>query len=231
MKVLGIIPARSGSKGIPGKNIKLLDGKPLLAYTAESALNSSLLSKVIVSTDSDEIASVARKHGLEVPFLRPPDLATDSTPTLPVVLHCLHELELRGFTFDAVCLLQPTTPFRRPELIDDGIRLFQQTGCDSLVSVLEVPDEFNPHWTFEPSKAGLLTISTGESSIIPRRQELPKAYHRDGALYITRTEILQRDKSLYGTKIGYIISDPKNHINLDTMEDWEYAEKLVLQFR
>src|SRR5438477_7168262 len=121
MRVLGLIPARGGSKGVPGKNIRMLGGKPLLQYTAESALRSARLTKTILSTDDDRIAEVGRTCGLEVPFIRPAELAEDSTPTLPVIKHALEWMEDQGMRFDAVCLLQPTSPFRKSSDIDGCI--------------------------------------------------------------------------------------------------------------
>src|SRR5262249_44411537 len=115
MRVLGLIPARGGSKGVPRKNLKLLCGQPLLLYTAREALASHKLSRVILSTEDPEIAAVGRQHGLEVPFMRPPELAEDSTPTLPVAQHAIRWMEQSGERFDALCLLQPTNPLRRTE--------------------------------------------------------------------------------------------------------------------
>lgn len=135
MKILGLIPARGGSKGIPGKNIKALGGKPLLAYTFDSAQESKLLSKVILSSDDSDIIAVANQIGLEVPFTRPENLANDQSPTLPVIAHALRFFEEKGEKFDAVCLLQTTYPFRRKGLIDDAIKEFIRTDAEALVSV------------------------------------------------------------------------------------------------
>lgn len=227
MKILGLIPARGGSKGIPGKNIKPLQGKPLLGYTLDSARKSSLLSRVILSSDDPEILQVAQQIGLETPFIRPSDLAADASPTLPVIIHALNFFAEKGEEFDAVCLLQVTTPFRRKGLIDEAIQKFIETQADALVSVLPVPHEFNPHWIFEPNSDGLLSISTGEKKIIPRRQDLPPAYFRDGSIYLTKTSVLLNQNSLYGEKLAFILGDKESYVNLDTMSDWEKAEDLV----
>lgn len=226
MNILGLIPARGGSKGIPGKNIRKLGGKPLLQYTADSAFGSRYLSAVILSSDDQEIISVAKRLNLKAPFVRPENLAQDSTSSLEVVLHALHHAEEQGEEFDAICLLQPTTPFRQEGLIDAAIEKFVEGGYDSLISVRQVPDDFNPHWIFEEDQ-GLLKIATGEEQIISRRQELPKAYHRDGALYLTRTEVLRKQKSLYGKKIGFIDTTGAPYVNIDLPEDWEKAEELL----
>ena len=226
MKVLAIIPARGGSKGVPGKNIKLLGGKPLLQYTFDSAKQSTLLSKIILSSEDDSIIAMAQELGLEVPFVRPAALATDQATSISVVQHAVQYLEEQGTFFDAVCLLQPTSPFREKDFVDRAIQKFIDTEVDTLLSVLPVPHEYNPHWVFEENEAGYLKIATGENEIIGRRQELPKAYHRDGSLYITKTETLKKE-SFFGKKISYIESNKEFYVNIDTFKDWEMAEKLL----
>ena len=226
MKILGLIPARGGSKGIPGKNIKLLGGKPLLAYTAESVKESKLLEKVILSSDNEKIIAVARELGIDVPFVRPTELAGDEAGSLEVIVHALNYLKARGEEFDTVCLLQPTTPFRSNGLIDEAIEKFRKGDYDSVISVREVPEDFNPHWIFE-EKYGTLKIATGEKEIIKRRQDLPKAYHRDGAIYITKTSTLLEQNSLYGDKIGFIDTNNDPYVNIDRLKDWEEAEKMI----
>jgi len=225
--ILAIIPARGGSKGIPGKNMNLLGGKPLLEYTVEAARESKLLSRVILSSDDHAIINLAKSIGLEVPFLRPAHLATDSSGSLEVVQHALAFFEEKGETFDAVCLLQPTTPFRESGSIDAAIQQFVDSGYDSLVSVREVPEEYNPHWVFEADETGCLHIATGEKELIKRRQELPKAYFRDGSVYLTRTEVILKQYSLYGNRMGYIVSKGEPYVNLDTSEDWKQAEREI----
>lgn len=230
MRILAIIPARGGSKGIPEKNIKLLDSKPLLSYTNEIALQSKLLTEVIVSSEDDKIIEIAKTLGVKVPFVRPTELAQDNTPTIDVIIHALEWYKNKNIFFDAVCLLQVTSPFRTVAFLDKAIEKFIQTGCDSLVSVQKVPHEFNPHWAFEVNDDGNLKIATGETEIISRRQELPMAYHRDGSIYITKTEVLLQQHSLYGKSISYIESDPEFYVNIDTLEDWEKAEEMLKNF-
>ena len=227
MRILAIIPARGGSKGVPGKNIKLLNGKPLLAYTSEIALQSKQLAEVIVSTEDAQIIEVAKRLGLQVPFIRSMALAQDDTPTIDVIVHALEWYEEQAVFFDAVCLLQVTSPFRTVEFLDQAIQKFIQSGCDSLVSVQKVPHEYNPHWTFEENAEGNLQLATGENEIISRRQELPVAYHRDGSIYITKTEVLLNQNSLYGKSIAYIESESQFYVNIDTLEDWEKAEMMI----
>ncbi len=225
MKILGLIPARGGSKGIPGKNIRLLGGMPLLQYTYEAGRKSGKLSALILSSDDPEIIAVAKNIGLEVPFVRPAELSGDATTSLEVILHALESVEEKGEAYDAVCLLQPTTPFRREGLIDAAIEKFINGGYDSLVSVREVPAEFNPHWVFEQD-GELLKVATGEEQIITRRQDLPRAYHRDGAIYLTRTKVL-KGGSLYGNRIGFLDTTGSPYVNIDLPKDWEKAEALV----
>ena len=227
MKILAIIPARGGSKGVPGKNIKFLNGKPLLGYTAEIALQSKYLTEVIVSTEDEQISTVAKSLGIQVPFIRPMALAQDNTPTIDVIVHALKWYESRNVFFDAVCLLQPTSPFRTVEFLNEAIEKFTLRACDSLVSIQRVPPEYNPHWAFEVNEDGNLKIATGEAEIISRRQELPLAYHRDGSIYITKTEVLLKEHSLYGKSIAYIESAADFYVNIDTMEDWKKAEEMV----
>ena len=226
MKILGIIPARGGSKGLKRKNLLPLGKKPLLQYTWESAKNSKLLTKVILSSEDVEIIEVAKGLGLEVPFKRPEHLSQDTTTSLEVVKHALHYFKEKGELFDAVCLLQPTTPFRESELIDKAIQKFISDSPDSLVSVREVPHEYNPHWIFE-EKNGRLSIATGEKEIISRRQELPKAYFRDGAIYLTKASMIVDQNSLYGKNIGFIDTTDSPYVNIDTPSDWEKAESIL----
>jgi len=228
MRILGLIPARGGSKGVPKKNIKLLGRMPLIEYTINSAKESHFLTEIVVSTDDEEIAIAAEVSGCKPPFIRPAVFAQDTSTSLEVVQHALSFYEEQQIFFDAVCLLQPTNPFREKGFIDNAIDKFITSKADCLVSVLEIPHEYNPHWSFEETAIGLLKIATGESQIISRRQDLPKAFHRDGSVYITKTAAI-KNGSLYGNSIAYIESNPQFHVNIDTMKDWEKAEKLLTQ--
>ena len=226
MRILGLIPARGGSKGVPKKNIKLLGRKPLIEYTIDSAKESTMLTQIVVSTDNEEIAIAAEVYGCKPPFIRPAELAEDTSTSLEVVQHAIAFFEAQNIFFDAVCLLQPTSPFREKGCIDKAISQFINTNADCLVSVLPIPLEYNPHWAFEETENGLLKIATGETTIIPRRQALPKGFHRDGSIYVSKTEVI-KNGSLYGNKIAFLESNPEFHVNIDTMEDWEKAEKLL----
>lgn len=230
MKILGIIPARGGSKGVPDKNIKVLDGKPLLAYTVEAAKNSKLIDRVVLSSNDDEIIEIAKNLNLEVPFKRPDLLAQDNSGSLEVVQYAVDYFEKNNKFYDAVLLLQPTSPFREKGFIDEAIQKFINSKADALVSVLPVPHQYNPHWVFEEDQVGYLKISTGETQIVKRRQELPPAYFRDGSIYITKTGII-KEGSFYGGKLTYIKSNPELYVNIDSIEDWNKAEKLAKTFK
>jgi CMP-N-acetylneuraminic acid synthetase len=227
MRVLGIIPARGGSKGVHRKNIKLLCGKPLLAYTAEAALAAARLTKTILSTEDNEIADIGRSLGIDIPFMRPAELAEDATATFPVILHAVTRLESLGEYYDAVCLLQPTNPLRRAEDIDNCIELMETTGADSVVSILPVPAAYNPKWVYWRSPDGGMTLSSGDDEPVKRRQDLPPAFHREGSVYVTRRSVLTEYENLYGRNVrGYEI-DEANSINIDTTEDWNRAEDMI----
>ncbi len=227
MRVLGLIPARGGSKGVPHKNRKKLLGKPLLAYTIEAAKNATGLDRIIFSSEDAQLQQMARDYGAEVPFSRPAQLAQDHSGSLEVVQHALRSLADQGQHYDAVCLLQVTCPFRTTHLIDTAIAKFKQSNTDALVSVLKVPHEYNPHWVFEADATGRLQLATSDKEIIKRRQDLPDAFIRDGAIYITKTEVILNQHSLYGASLSYVLSDPDRHVNIDTIEDWQKAEALA----
>jgi CMP-N-acetylneuraminic acid synthetase len=227
VKVLGIVTARGGSKGVPRKNVALLAGRPLLAYTAQAALSAQRLSRLILSTDDEEIAEVGRSCGLDVPFLRPAELAQDHTPTLPVLQHAVSWLEAQGQRFDAICLLQPTNPFRRAEDIDACIDLLESSGADAVVSVLPVPHEYNPHWVYQEDSEGILRLATGETAPIARRQDLPAAFHREGSVYVTRRDVLMQGNSLYGSRVVGYPMDPARSVNIDRAEDFARAAQMA----
>lgn len=229
MRILGLIPARGGSKGIPKKNIKLLGKLPLIDYTINAAKDSELITQIVVSTDDEEIAIAAEIAGFKPPFVRPSVFAQDTSTSLEVVQHAIQYFEGQNIFFDAVCLLQPTTPFREKGFIDAALERFISSNADCLISVLPIPHEYNPHWAFEENQKGFLSIATGEEKIISRRQDLPKSFHRDGSVYITKTNII-KEGSMYGKSISYIESNSKYHVNIDTMDDWEKAEKIITHY-
>ena len=225
MKILGIIPARIGSKGVKKKNIKLLNGKPLISYTYENAKNSKQINRLIVSTESKEIKKVCTRLGLDVPFLRPSALSMDDTPTIDVVKHAIKEMEKNGEYYGAICLLQTTTPFRDKNLIDSAIKKFKIKNCDSLVSVQKVPNKYHPNWMFQSDGDGFLYRNKHQGRLVSRRQDLDYVFYRDGSLYLTATKTIKNHSDLYGNKIAFIEHKPVFHVNIDTNTDWEKAEK------
>jgi CMP-N,N'-diacetyllegionaminic acid synthase len=223
--VLGIVPARGGSKGIARKNIRLLDGKPLIAFTASAALKSAYLSRILLSTDDSEIAQIGKAAGLDVPFVRPAELALDSTPMIDVVLDAIRWVQNHGEEYDAICLLQPTSPLRSALTIDRCISLLWERDVESVISVRPVPPEYNPHWVYFEAPDGLLQPSIGKREPIPVRQQLPPAYHRDGSVFVVRTHTVIADGSLYGAKTAGVVSPEEEAFDLDTEEQWKTLEE------
>lgn len=231
-KILGIITARGGSKGIPGKNIKLLAGKPLIAYTIEAAQASGVFDRLIVSTDDEAIAATAKEYGCDVPFLRPVELAQDHTPHLPVLQHTLEWLrENEKYEPEYVMILQPTSPLRTASHIREAAELLGRTDAESIVSVNEVPGHHNPHWQFRVADTGLMDIFTGEpfAEIVTRRQNLPKTYTRNGAIYLFKADLIFHPEkpSFYGDRVAAYIMPPEASVNIDSMDDWHEAEKRI----
>lgn len=222
MKTLGVIPARAGSKGVIGKNIKLLNGKPLINFTIEAALASSL-TKVIVSTDGEDIAQISRDAGVDVPFMRPPHLATDEAKSISVVLHALEEVEAATSSqYDAVMLLQPTTPFRTKDDIDQAIQRFEQTKADSIISVVDVGAHHPARMKYLEGDR-LIDPAFCEEYENQPRQELNPMYIRSGAIYLTRREVLLQN-SFKGKDCRALIMPLERSVNIDTEIDFRYAQ-------
>lgn len=225
MRVLGIIPARGGSKGLPGKNIKLLNGIPLIAYTIKEALNSNL-EEFIVSTDSEEIAEVARNYGGKVPFLRPAEIATDNASSLDVVLHALDFMkEHEGKEYDAIMLLQPTTPYRDREDINQAINLLMSSGADSVISVTDVGGTHPARMKFIVD-GNLIDPPFVEAFEGQNRQELPPMYIRNGGIYLTKVDTIRKG-SFKGKISKALVMPEKKSVNIDNIDDFEFAEWLM----
>ena len=227
MEVLGIIPARGGSKGIPRKNLAPLGGRPLIAYTCDAALASRRLTRFMVSTDDEEIFEVARALGPETPLLRPAHLAGDHTPMVDVLLDIVATLDRRErYRPDAVVLLQPTSPFRRAEHVDAAVELLEASGADSVVTVIAVPHQFSPSSLMRQEGNRLAPV--GDSSLRLRRQDKPRLFARNGpAVAAVRTSVLVDRGTLYGPDTRGLIMSREDSIDIDDAFDLELAELLL----
>jgi CMP-N-acetylneuraminic acid synthetase len=223
-KIVAIIPARGGSKGIPRKNIRLLAGKPLIAYSIEAALNSKYINRVIVTTEDKEIAGISRKYGAEV-IERPEGLAKDNSQTIDVVKHILENLKKNeNYTPDIIALLQPTSPLRTEKDIDNVIELFANNKCGSVISVCEA---IHPvYWTFTIEKY-LKPLFSWDYILNKRRQDLPKTYILNGAVYITSLDNLYKYNSFFNRKIIPYIMQSKKSVDIDEKVDFEFVEFLL----
>ena len=222
MKLLFVIPARGGSKGIPGKNIKPLNGKPLIYYSIDLARLFTGDENICVSSDSAEIIDCVEQIGLNVPFIRPFDIATDTSGTYEVLQHAVKYYISKGIKYDALILLQPTSPFRKKKHLNESLALFSE-HLDMVVSVKE--SKANPYYNlFEENKEGLLNISKGNGQY-NRRQDVPSVYEYNGSIYIINAKSLQSKNSFreFTAVRKYLMEDPYS-IDLDTLDDWDYAE-------
>ncbi len=224
MKPLVVIPARGGSKGVPRKNIKLLHGKPLIQYTIEAARGVFTDSQICVSTDDQEIKTVVECMGLSVPFLRPEHLASDTAGTYEVLLHALEFYENKGYYADTLILLQATSPFRTAQHLQEALALYD-TSCEMVVSVKETKS--NPYYVLrEENEQGWLVISK-EGNFI-RRQDCPKVYELNGAIYIINIDVL-KSKSLQDfTKVRKYEMDEMSSHDIDGELDWLVATIITL---
>jgi CMP-N-acetylneuraminic acid synthetase len=225
LRVLGLIPARGGSRGVPGKNTKDLLGRPLLAWSVAAAADAHGLTDTVLSTEDDTTAALGEQLGVEVPFRRPAALAADTTPMLAVVQHALDTLEAGGREYDAVCLLQPTSPARPPGLIDRCIaQLDPEVDC--VVTVVPIDPEHHPDWAWVDDSGGGIRLATGGTAPVARRQDLRPAYRRDGAVYLSRAPAVRRG-SLYGSAVRPVVTDPATAVSIDVPDDWARAEEAL----
>lgn len=222
-----MIPARGGSKAVPRKNLALLGGRPLLAYTVEAALASGGLTRVVVSTEDEEIATVARTLGAEVPFLRPASLAGDSTPTLDVFIDLVASLERHEqYRPDVLVLLQPTSPFRRAAHIDAAIDLLAASGADSVVTVVPVPHQFAPASLMRLQDDRLLPYVDAPAPT--RRQDKPRLFARNGpAVIAVRTRVVTEQRTFYGTDTRGVVMTREESVDIDDAFDLELAELML----
>ncbi|MBU1368322.1 MAG: acylneuraminate cytidylyltransferase family protein [Bacteroidetes bacterium] len=220
-KIIAIIPARGGSKRIPGKNIKLLNNKPLIYWTIEAAKKSKYIDKLIVSTDDDEIAQISRQFDVQVPFLRPKKISNDNSDSISLIKHAI---EFYGNIYDYVLLLQPTSPLRLTLDIENSIELLNEK-IKSVVSVCEA--EHSPLWSNTlPSNLSMKDFIRPELSNM-RSQELPKYYRLNGAIYIAETEYIYRQNGFLGEGAKAYIMPQGRSMDIDTELDWKIVEAIV----
>ena len=225
MKVIGIIPARGGSKGVKKKNIRVVAGEPLIAYAIRTAKESTKLDYFVVTTDDPEIAEVAKQYGAPV-IMRPKELAKDNTPMVPVVIHALEEVEKESEgDFDIVVLLQPTSPIRRGVDVDDVIKLFEDSDVECVVSVCDVAD-MHPARMYRLTSSGFIVPFWPEFESL-RRQDLPKVYYRNGTIYAIRTDVLKEQKTFMCNKKKAYIMPAKWMVNIDSERDLLIADVMV----
>lgn len=224
--MLAVIPARGGSRGVPKKNIKSLAGKPLIAYTLEAAREADIFQKIVVSTDSKEIADVAISYGAEVPFLRPANLAGDFVSSDDVVLHALAYYQQNGIEFDTVCKLQPTSPFRNERHLKEAYQILCGEGVDFVVSVCEC--EHSPLWTAALDEKNSLDGFLIEEVKNSCRQKLPVYYRLNGAIYMGKTKEFYKNKSFFGKNGRAYIMEQSDSIDIDSQLDFRVAEILKM---
>jgi CMP-N,N'-diacetyllegionaminic acid synthase len=225
--VLGIIPARGGSKGIRDKNIRPLRGRTLLEYAARAAAGSGVIDRTVLSTDSEQIAAEGRRLGIEVPFIRPAELARDDTPMLPVIEHAVDFLEHRGWQPDIVVLLQPTSPLRKADHIRNAVQELRESAADSVVTVVQLPRHLSPDYVMRIEE-GRLVPFLPEGASVSRRQDARPAYVRDGTVYAFWRRTLRNTHTIYGADCRAMVLPARDSLTIDTPEDWDEAERRIL---
>jgi CMP-N-acetylneuraminic acid synthetase len=237
MEILAIIPARGGSKSIPRKNLKLLGGKPLIAWGIESALKSNA-NRVLVTTDDEEIAAVAKKYGADVPFIRPAELAGDTIGMEPVLKHTIEWLkENEGYEPDGAALLQSTCPLRQSSHINEAIEIFSQKiteGTDCVIGVSQAIANLNPEWQLKYDETGRVALGTGAplTAIKKRRQELMPSYIRNDIIYLFKPSVLWDAPNLHGNNPTlYVVKDLAFDMDINTLADWEFAELIFAHLK
>ena len=226
MNIVAMIPARGGSKGITGKNMRQIGGKPLILHTTDAAKSSKRVSRVIFTTDSEEMKTLALNHGIEAPFIRPEALSNDTTCMVDVMAHCVGWLkEKEGYITDLLVTLYPTSPFRTGEHIDRAIDLLIQSNADCLVSVSM--QKHHPYWTLDIDEDGKLNHYFGKNHLYYRRQDMPVTYEQNGAIYIVPPGNISRldKRSMTDNTLAFIM-DGESGINIDNEMDLLLADAL-----
>ena len=225
MKILAIIPARAGSKGLKDKNIKLLKGIPLCAYTIKAALQSVIFTEINFSTDSELYAQIAREYGASVPFLREKHLATDTASSWDVVKSVIKGYSERGQIFDAVMLLQPTVPFRSAEDIQSAVKILEEKDANAVVSVTD--PEHSPEWCAPLPEDGNMQIFHERFTNMMARQKLPRQYSLNGAIYLARVEYLLKSSDIYAEKCYSYYMPRERSFDIDTQQDFDWCEFIL----
>lgn len=223
MNILSLIPARGGSKGIKGKNIFPLSGKPLIAWTIEASMKSRYIDSTVITTDSPEIAAISERYGAEVPFMRPSELADDKAKTVDAVIHALNTLADMGRRYDVLVLLQPTSPLRTAEDIDGAIDTFFAAGMRGVVSIS--PAEDSPLLIRAVSPEGVMTPLLEMNSTC-RRQDMPKYYRVNGAIYINMAGYINVNTSFNDNPVPFIMKE-SHSVDIDEMKDFALAEYYI----
>lgn len=224
-RVLAVVPARGGSKGLPGKNLRLLGGKPMIAWTIEAAQASRRIDRVVVSTDCEEIAAVARQYGAEVPFLRPAELASDHARSFDALLHAIDWQEENGFVFDLVVWLQPTSPLRCGEDIDRAIELYFSRDAEAVVSVCET--DHHPWWSNTLPEDGCMRDFLRPEALNSNRQQLPAFFRLNGAIYLASPQFLKINGSFYSDRTFAYVMPKGRSVDIDDAIDLCMAEALL----
>ena len=221
--VLGMINARAGSKNVPRKNVRLLLGKPLVAYSIEVGRAVPLIDRVVVSTEDEEIAQVARSYGADVPFMRPKALASDTALQIDTIVHVVKALEEIGPRIDIVVLLQPTCPLRTVGDVEGCLDLMARSGADTVITVAETKYHPMGMW-YRDENSRLEPYATTEAKGY-NRQDLKTIYWRTGAVYVIRREVILERNAIFGDKVcGYVVNEPRSWFNIDTELDWQLVE-------
>jgi CMP-N,N'-diacetyllegionaminic acid synthase len=226
--ILAIIPARGGSKGLPRKNILPLGGKPLIAWTIDAAKDSEYIDELILSSDDDEIISIAKKYGCNVPFKRPKRFATDESNTIDVLVHSIQFFKNRSIGFDYLVLLEPTSPLRKTIDIDSAIKLLNQnrSKADSIVGVSKVEDT-HPVFDVRVNNEGLISPFIGDSFKVIRRQDIEDLYYFEGSVYVSDIQVLLEEKSFYHERTMPFIIPRWKALEIDEMIDMITAEAII----
>lgn len=222
--VLGLVPARGGSKGVANKNLRPLAGRSLLGYAVRAAQASGVIDRLVLSTDATPIADEGRRVGIEVPFMRPANLALDETPMLPVIEHALGALADAGWRPEIIVLLQPTSPLRTGAHIREAVAALRDSGADSVVTVLELPRHLSPDYVMRIDE-GRLVPFLADGARVTRRQDARPAFVRDGTVYAFWRRTLEQHHSIYGADCRPLRVAARESLTIDTPDDWSEAER------